>query len=66
MEIEEVMLVDHYGPGFSSSPFDVHTNTIEGFWQHFRREQEEHKQTQCICIWQKLCTDVLLIQSYKL
>ena len=38
MEIDEIMLVDHYGPGFNTTPFDIHTNTIEGFWQHFRRE----------------------------
>ena len=37
MQVDDVMLCDHYGPG-EDAQFGIHTNTIEGFWSHCRRE----------------------------
>lgn len=37
IEKEEVLLLDYCGPN-SKVEFNVHTNTIEGFWSHMRRE----------------------------
>jgi hypothetical protein len=35
--VDEIHIRDHYGPGYHAT-FGIHTNTIEGFWAHCRRE----------------------------
>jgi transposase-like protein len=36
--VEDVSLFDRFGPGYGETRFNLHTNTIEGFWSHFRKE----------------------------
>jgi transposase-like protein len=38
VETEEVVLYDHFGEGYGETRFNLHSNTIEGFWSHFRKE----------------------------
>ncbi len=38
LEVDEVMLKDWFEEGAEPRKMGVHTNTIEGFWSHFRRE----------------------------
>ena len=37
LEVDDILLCDHFGPG-TKVEFGIHTNTIEGFWSHFRKE----------------------------
>jgi hypothetical protein len=44
MKVDNILILDHYGAREPSknvnkdASFDLHSNTIEGFWSHFRRE----------------------------
>jgi hypothetical protein len=47
VEVDEVNLNDHLFQG-SRQTFTTHTNTIEGFWAHFRRELRGAQLTTCL------------------
>ena len=36
VKVDEIDLFDRFGEGYGATRFDLHTNTIEGFWSHFR------------------------------